>query len=269
MRPSISSWVHRCYSESVDDWSGVLLPNMLHELELRLQVPLPWGRGDTGARGALLTAMFANEEFGLDTLDCILSMLSRAIQHGGNAGQTASTLAVQLDGILEQAGSAWRIGFLNDDTLCLERRVPDAVADQYAELARQRLRSSEHLRLAWHAAYGRGPDASKAYRESVKAVESAARGIVIPTDPRATLGLIIAAMRDAPHKWRMRFTEPGIDPIPVVVETMKLIWTSQIDRHGTDESAPLSVTLDEAHDALHIAITLVQLFECGAITRVE
>lgn len=38
---------------------------------------------------------------------------------------------------------------------------------------------------------------------------------------------------------------------------------SQLDCQGTDHSTPLSVTLDEAHDALHLASLLVHWFDTG------
>jgi hypothetical protein len=52
----------------------------------------------------------------------------------------------------------------------------------------------------------------------------------------------------------------------MVREAMQLIWTSELDRHGTaDERTPLHVSAEEAGAALHQAITLVQWFQSGAI----
>ena len=42
---------------------------------------------------------------------------------------------------------------------------------------------------------------------------------------------------------------------------MELLWTNQLDRHGTDdESVPLQVTQEQAELAVHIALLLVRIF---------
>ena len=47
---------------------------------------------------------------------------------------------------------------------------------------------------------------------------------------------------------------------------MEMIWKSQFDRHGTDDTArPLNVSQPEAEAAVQIGVTLVQLFRTGAI----
>jgi hypothetical protein len=47
-----------------------------------------------------------------------------------------------------------------------------------------------------------------------------------------------------------------------------MIWTGQLDRHGTDDpAAPLNVDQAEADAAFHIALALVRLFVSAAITR--
>jgi hypothetical protein len=49
---------------------------------------------------------------------------------------------------------------------------------------------------------------------------------------------------------------------------MRVLWKSQLDRHGTDnEAVPIEVSKDEAETALHLAITLVHWFTSGAVTR--
>ena len=50
---------------------------------------------------------------------------------------------------------------------------------------------------------------------------------------------------------------------------MELLWKGQIDRHGTDDaSTPLSVSQAEAEAAVHLAVTLVQWFTSGAVSRI-
>jgi len=50
---------------------------------------------------------------------------------------------------------------------------------------------------------------------------------------------------------------------------MKLVWKSQLDRHGSpDKTAPLNVSQAEAEAAVHICAALVQLFSSGAVSLV-
>jgi hypothetical protein len=48
---------------------------------------------------------------------------------------------------------------------------------------------------------GRNPDESTAYREAIRAVEAAAKPVIIPKNDKATLGQMIAALRDNGDKW--------------------------------------------------------------------
>ena len=81
------------------------------------------------------------------------------------------------------------------------------------------------------------PGSFWSYREAVRAVEAAAKPVVLPQNDRATLGTMIAALRDKPDKWETR-----IGTIDDVRRQMELLWTNQLDRHGTDdETVPLQV----------------------------
>jgi hypothetical protein len=51
-----------------------------------------------------------------------------------------------------------------------------------------------YLATAWNRAYGRNPDPSGAYRDAIRAVEASAKPIILPADPVATLGKMIAAL---------------------------------------------------------------------------
>ncbi len=129
-------------------------------------------------------------------------------------------------------------------------------------------RPSQHLRDAWQKAWGRNPDASGAYREAVRAVEAAHAPIVLPRDSSATLGKMIAALRDKPDKFAARLSGPGsVESVASVRAMFELLWTSQLDRHGTaDEAIPLTVTLEQAQDAVALATTLVHLAQQGGFT---
>ena len=94
--------------------------------------------------------------------------------------------------------------------------------------------------------------------------------IVTPSQARATLGSVIAELREHPEKFATRLTPSGDEPdgVTVVREMMQLLWKSQWDRHGVDDtSVPLTVSQEEAEDALSLAVTLVRWFDTGAIYR--
>jgi len=74
---------------------------------------------------------------------------------------------------------------------------------------------------------------------------------------------MIAAMRDKPEKWEVTLGTPGD-----VRRMLELVWTNQLDRHGTDdESVPLNVSPEEADVAVHLCISLVRLFAGGHVRR--
>ena len=129
-------------------------------------------------------------------------------------------------------------------------------------------RPAQHLRDAWEKAWGRNPDASGAYREAVRAVEAAYAPIVSPKNERATLGTIIADIRNKPSKFRVRLqADDSEENVDRLVGMLQMLWKSQLDRHGTaDEDVPLTVSLEEAQDAVALATTLVHLAEQGGFT---
>lgn len=82
---------------------------------------------------------------------------------------SSARAVTQSIGLLELAGSAWRV---NSTKSGLERRVdPTSTAAAQATIAASSREPSEHLSAAWAAAYGRSPDPDKAYAEAVKAVD--------------------------------------------------------------------------------------------------
>jgi hypothetical protein len=102
---------------------------------------------------------------------------------------------------------------------------------------------------------GRDLDPSGAYREAVRAVEAVAKPVILPSSDRATLGTMIAAMRDKPEKW-----ETTLGKVDDVLAMMRILWTNQLDRHGTDDdSIPVSVSLEQADAAFATSLNLVHL----------
>lgn len=175
----------------------------------------------------------------------------------------------RLELLLKVHGSAWTIGQNEVDQPCLTRRVdPTVEVALKAEISEQG-NAARHLQRAWHRVYGRNPDAGGAYREAVRAVEAAAKPVIAPTATAATLGTMIADLRNKPEKWTVALNESGAAPgVDLLISMCRALWKSQFDRHGTDdESRPLDVNSDEAEAAVHLAITMVHWFRTGIVAR--
>ena len=168
-----------------------------------------------------------------------------------------------LEELLSQGGSAWRA---TPDGL--KRRVDETLQSVAESTIASGTRPAQHLSDAWRKAWGRNPDASGAYREAVRAVEAAYAPIVSPKNERATLGTIIADIKNKPLKFRVRMQADGPEEnVDRLGGMLQMLWKSQLDRHGTaDEDAPLNVSLEEAQDAAALATTLVHLAQQGGFT---
>lgn len=258
LQPTVFEWMRGLARASVSARGPAIL-DLLHQVERALRRRLDWSGGEDSAGPSLIKLMLEDQEYGLDVLDFVL--------HQFRDSPAFMIEAAMLGGALEQAGSAWAVVQAGDGAYALERRVAPTVAQAADRAMSSGTRAADHLRRAWDRAYGRHPDPSNAYLEAVKAVEAAGAPIIIPKDTLATLGKMIAAVEAAPAKWTMRFTKPrGVVPMNVVAQLMRLLWNTQLDRHGNaDPNVPISVTLAEAQDAVQAAVTLVQWFEAGAV----
>lgn len=223
------------------------------QLALRLPRPLDWSRDGESAIQNLRSRMADDREFALDVLDFFVQRVA------------TPDYADELGKILEEGGSEWEVVELPDDGRQLAKRVIGPVRETIDSLRNDSERAHHHLSLAWQKLVGRSPDPSGAYREAIRGVEAAAKPVVTPNDPTATLGKIIRAVRDKPEKWVVVLdkSSPG-----QIADMADLIWRGQLDRHGTDDpDTPLNVTQEEADAAVHIAISLSRLFAGGAIHR--
>lgn len=215
----------------------------------------------------------------LDVIDLGLFLLKGRLGNGGLVGRV--DLAMQggrvsaevahrrqvkeLSRILELGGSVWRVA---DDGGSLERRVDRTVTAAMTEAASSESSAADHLAAAWQAAYGRHADPSRAYSEAIKAVESAAAPVVLPTDRLATLGRIIGTLRQASDRWELVIPngeQPAAD-ISVFIGMLELLWHGQTDRHGgVTPTRPIPQEAGPA--AVHLAVLVVQWFQSGAMRR--
>lgn len=237
-------------------------PLKMLQLQMRLDPPLRLNEPGAALDG-LLRRMGDDETFALDVIDFALYYLPSLIYPYGDAKETAQSL----DAILYVGGSVWEVTPILDEqdqgAYRLSRRAVGPVREAIMELTPS-TRAHQHLVTAWNKISGRQPDPSGAYREAVRAIEAAAKPVVSPKADRATLGTMLAAMRDAPHRWSTTLGEAED-----VRRMLALVWTSQLDRHGTDdESVPFTVSPEQADAAVHLALALVRLFAGGHVRRV-
>ena len=195
-----------------------------------------------------------NDSDVLDVIDCVISLRLEF----PNAEWTGRLR--RLESILKRGGSAWRVTERR-----LERRVDETLQRVASDILATKKRPAQYLEDAWRKAWGRNPDASGSYRDAVRSVEAAYRPIVSPKNQNATLGTIIRDIENKPQKFKARL-QPKNDRSNVgrIMGMMHMLWTSELDRHGTDDpDTPLSVSLEEAQDAVVLAVTLVHFAQQG------
>lgn len=172
----------------------------------------------------------------------------------------------ELDFILAAAGSAWKVG-TRENNAGLERRVPLGVQDAANAAMAVPGDAGRLLSEAWHAAFGRNPQADLAYRKSIEAVEAAVLPSVIANDTSGHLGKAISQMR-TDCDWTLPFIkEHTQNPTgAVVINMMQALWSGHSDRHpGT--SNYVQSTPEAAEAAVFLAVPLVAWFTSGAVAR--
>jgi hypothetical protein len=254
MHASILSWVIDAIQHVSGGYGYAEVRDVLMSIERDCRVTLSW-RSTENAVESLTELASTDEAAFIDVLDYLAHRLGEYSDRVGG-----------LEHILESSGSIWRV-ITRHEGVFLEERVDVAVAARAEEVMAQSDRAGKHLERAWHALYRRNPDPSAAYREAVRAVEAAAQPVLLPRDASATLGKMIATVRDSPReKWMVALQSGQTHPTEGLLSMLQLLWHGQHDRHGTaDEGVPLTVAPREAEAAVHLAITLVHWFTSGLV----
>jgi hypothetical protein len=266
LQPSLKAWLRPTFVLLVGSNRWRFAEGLARTFERRLRgkavLPAAFRSSPAIAFDQLIDHVANDEEVYLNLLDFALS---------GMRADRDRVRTNELERILREAGSAYTV-VETGEGLGLQRRVAKEVRAAGDLAMSTQERASVHLQEAWQSVYGLNPNPSHGYREAVRAVEAAAKPVVTPKNPTATLGTIIPALRDgiAGHKWAFVLTyKDGGDGTTAVVEMMRLLWQGQHDRHGTDDDdMPINVSQSEAEAAVHLATTLVQWFQSGAMTAV-
>jgi hypothetical protein len=232
--------------------------SLLQGLQLHARLEPPLRRSDaTGEAEDLLERVQRNEEFALSVVDYVLRNIDRAAQTGHWV-----QYATELETTLAQAGSVWQVVLNEDRTAAqLARREAGPAREAIMALPASS-RGHQHLVRSWNRLNAREPDYPGAYREAVRAVEAVAKPVISPANGRTSVGTMLRDLRAKPEKW-----ETTIGSIKEVELMMASVWTSQLDRHGTDdESVPLDVSAQQTDAAFAICLALVRPFVGGHVS---
>ncbi len=256
LQGSLRSWLNEVVP-SADSYSTPTFRDFLRAYERVFRVAVPPAPEERSRRAHFLGWIVSDAERLIDLLDYCLATLPLRIEDRYDLARA-----------LHEGGSVWR---LTSTGRGLEKIIDETAHRVALDAVAIGGRPAEHLKVAYEKAWGRVSDPSGAYREAVRAVEAVLRPIVEPKNPKATLGSMSAVLRNAPRDFRMRLQPgTGADPIEMFRETLALLWTSQLDRHGTDdESVPLMVDLGQAQDAVALASQVVHLVQTGGFVRRE
>ncbi len=251
LRESVWQWVdrHMGYNYGRDGVYRGVRGEYTRAIERACQLDLGWdGKVPTTGLDRVRSLLANSPGRGLDVVEFI------SHDYADESGR------VSLDKILREGGSKWRVR--TSDGL-FELRVAEVATTAVEDVEG---RPGELLRAAWGAVYGRNPSPSEGYRQAVRAVEAAGKEVVSPENVRTTLGTIIRDLRNGAQKFELTLSSGAVRPVPVLIDMLSLLWTNQYDRHVT-ESRPLHVSQEEAEAAVTLAITLVQWFVRGHISR--
>lgn len=173
-----------------------------------------------------------------------------------------------LDDILEEGGSKWRVGRRGKLPGLLERITP--AMDKAADKAMTDCdNAGELLASAWQQLFGCNPNPSEAYSNTVKAIEAATKDSLGPNDKVYTLGKGLNTMRNQHWKYMIEVDNSSSEARRnvdggVIQLMMRSIWEAQRNRHGDENGVP-DISPEEARAAIFLAVPIIQAFHDGFI----
>lgn len=261
MRPSIERFIaHWISGHEVIDLMRTTNADMhrINEIERYLQIQLEqYGVGSLISTYRHVLQYAQDDEKCLDIVEAILATNNNTDQ-----------IVYQLNAILTSSGSKW-IAVKNSSGVgaTLEERVSESAQNALAIAIKESdTTTQQFLRTAWNNAFGRTPNPSNAYSNSIKAIEAAAWPVITPKDNKATLGTMLGELRSNISKWETATTDKVADQgITAVKDIMQLIWDGQTDRHGTAQ--PVAPSQDAAEQAVLYAVVICNFFNRKLIAK--
>ncbi|MGW0665151.1 hypothetical protein [Streptodolium elevatio] len=218
-----------------------------------------------------VTDDWVQEEHALHALRNINVPSARSPELWGPGLRDPGSPVGTLTRLLDDAGSAYRV---REDGRGLEFRVDPTVieaaatARATAEADADTGSAAEHLAAAWSAAYGLRPDPTRAYSETIKAVEAAAHAVIQPNHAKATLGTMLGELKANKAKFAGAIPDgSNAATVDTAEAMMRTLWEGQTSRHG-NRAVTTPETLEAARAGVHLAVALVQWFASQAIVRV-
>lgn len=184
--------------------------------------------------------------------------------HSNNGTSASSDALEELEEMFTHSGSIWKVG-TRLGVAGLERRVPEGVQIAADAVMALPITAGVLLSEAWHAAFGRSPDCEEAYEKAIKSVEEAGAEVLLPNNPKATLGTMAQTLEDQ-TAWRLDLgDDPKHTSRDVVAKMARALWSGQESRHGGNGYR--KPTQAEAEAAVMLAVPLVQFFSSGAVAK--
>lgn len=251
---------------------------LISRLERRLHIELatnsdrPLGQQHTAPNALIERHWNATDADGrLTLIDAVLSDMQKrgsAAIDDDDDGLAARLVdaAQQLHTILTEGGSLWG-AHVGPPVWCLVRRVNDATAELVKAVVAPRTDAARKIESAWVACYRRDPDYDSAYRAAVLAVEAVAIPLALPDATKATLGTVIAHVRDSLSRWSVgNLDTPDIASGEALLAMLKTLWQNQ-ERHARGDGTIVDVSRGEAQAAVSLAVTLVHWFVADLVTK--
>lgn len=249
-------------------------PLYAQTVQRRLRLRLPNGQ----VADALMTAAAENDEVLLDVIDCLLdeacghlrlearTLDDRVRQQG--VKESALHYVSALVQVLGEANSVYEVELQEGRTWALRRRVDETATRAVEDAVAKSHDAGVLLASAWSATFQLEPDLVRTYRDVVLAVESAACPVLIPNSPTPTLGTAIAHLKQTTAKWTVAGlddkTQQSAETLLAMLET---IWQNHGRHVGQGGTAPELVEQHEAEAVLFLAVTVVQWFQRGFVTK--
>lgn len=236
--PHVLQW----FAETTGLDEGMENDNVMRTVAMRLRLPVGVNATSRGVGQALLQRAESDDEFCLDLVDIALTLW----------GQRADN-ANRLEHLLRAAGSVWKVAPENDH---LDLAVDETMQATYEAGVAPQDEAATQLAEAWAKAFGRTVDPSDAWDHAIKAVEVVLIPVVLPKNPKATLGSVIATLTPGSN-WKMILPTNTLNfEVDYLVSLLRMMWPNP-DRHGaaTPGHTP---TIEEARAVVSLAATLVQ-----------
>ena len=214
------------------------------------------GRDLPYERVTLLETFSDDHELLLDALDHLLTVSIKDANY-------KHRVAHKVKQYFSDARSIYDIRHVAGDEYEIQHRQPPELTSLVENTVNANTRASEHLRRAWSHAFSRDRSPNEACFEATKAIEAVAGSIILPNNPKPTLGKMVSAMEDKASNWTTDFESAEIHDVDTVIAMMKMVWKGHL-RHG-NPSEPLDVSPERADMIMHLAVLLVHWFSSGRI----